>query len=30
MAYTLKLDMYYFSLKKITGTFERKTREGNG
>ena len=28
MAYTLKLDMYYFSLKKITGTFERKTREG--
>lgn len=28
MAYTLKLDIYYFSLKKITETFERKTKDG--
>ena len=28
MAYTLKLDIYYFSLKKITETFEKKTKDG--
>jgi len=28
MAYTLKLDIYYLSLKKITETVERKTKQG--
>lgn len=28
MAYTLKLDIYYFSLKKITETYERTAKDG--